>query len=165
MKVGPFLLKSLLNSSATDIVFVTAQQQLKWLLCSTLVAAQWRGDTIILAAVHGLLGLPGRCERSSLIYSLARFSFFSHCSSSYDFCASGCGGFFQCVCDFLCRNSSKFYMFVLEDRLALQAIDDGVISIAFSASNSSTDTSDLPRSKSLVRVALPARVNVICSVK
>ena len=35
-----------LNSSATDIVFVTAQaRQLKQQLRGALVAAQWRGDT------------------------------------------------------------------------------------------------------------------------
>ena len=47
-------------------------QQLKQQLHSTLVAAQWRGDTALtlLAAVHGLLGLPGRCARSCL-HSLA----------------------------------------------------------------------------------------------
>ena len=45
-------------------------QQLKQRLRGTLVAAQWRGHrlntSIALAAVHGLLGLPGRCSRSSL---------------------------------------------------------------------------------------------------
>ena len=44
-------------------------QQVKQHLLSTLVAAQWPGDTvntsIVLAAVHGLIGLPGRCARSS----------------------------------------------------------------------------------------------------
>ena len=68
-----FRFKLLLSSVATDIVLVTAlAQQLKQHLRSTLVAAQWRGDTasIVLAAVHGLLGLPGRCARSSL-HSLA----------------------------------------------------------------------------------------------
>ena len=40
------LFKLLVNSSATDIVFVTAQtQQLKQQLCSAKVAGQWRGDT------------------------------------------------------------------------------------------------------------------------
>ena len=45
-------------------------EQLKRQLRSTLVATQRRGDclntSIVLAAVHGLLGLPGRCTRSSL---------------------------------------------------------------------------------------------------
>ena len=35
------------NSSATDIVLVTAQRQLKQQLRSALVAAQWRGDTAL----------------------------------------------------------------------------------------------------------------------
>ena len=47
-------------------------QQLKQQLRSTLVAAQWRGDITFkkkkknLAAVHCLLGLPGRSARSSV---------------------------------------------------------------------------------------------------
>ena len=50
-------------------------QQLKQQLRSTLVAARWRhrlNTSIVLAAVHGLLGLLGRCPRSSL-HSLAHF--------------------------------------------------------------------------------------------
>ena len=51
-----------LNSSATDIVFMTAQaRQLKQQLRSALVAAQWRGDTafntpIVLVAVRSFSG-------------------------------------------------------------------------------------------------------------
>ena len=53
------------------VYLLTYLQQLKQQLRSTLVAAQWRGDTafntsIVLAAVRGLLGLPGRCAQSSL---------------------------------------------------------------------------------------------------
>ena len=35
---------------------------------TSLLATQWQGDTalVVLAVVHGLLGLPGRCVRSSL---------------------------------------------------------------------------------------------------
>ena len=50
-----------LNSSATDIVFVTAQaRQLKQQLRSAQVVGQWRGNTsVVLAVVHGLSGLFG----------------------------------------------------------------------------------------------------------
>ena len=68
------MLQLLLNSNVTDIVLVTllrtaVETAITWY---TIVAMQWRGDTalintsIVLAAVHGLLGLPGRCARSSL---------------------------------------------------------------------------------------------------
>ena len=45
-------------------------QQLKQQLRSTVFATQWRGPHchnifVVLAAVHGLLGLRGRCARSS----------------------------------------------------------------------------------------------------
>ena len=46
-------------------LWLCSAQHLKQQLRSTLVATQWRGDTaltfsVVLAAVHGLLGLPGR---------------------------------------------------------------------------------------------------------
>ena len=56
---------------------ICSAQQLKQQLRSTLVAVQLRGDTafntsIVLAAVQGLIRLPGRCVRSSL-HSFAAF--------------------------------------------------------------------------------------------
>ena len=58
-KLDFFCFRLFLNSSATDIAFVTAQaRQLKQQLRGALVAGQWRADTaIVQAAVHDLSGL------------------------------------------------------------------------------------------------------------
>ena len=53
------LSKLFINSSATDIVFVTVQaQQLKQQLRSAQVAGQWRGDTALTPVSYTHLTLP-----------------------------------------------------------------------------------------------------------
>ena len=72
-KVGLlFCFKLLLNGGATDIVLVTVpstavETAVAWYTSCCAMARGHRLDTsIVLAAVHGLFGLPGRCVRSSL---------------------------------------------------------------------------------------------------
>ena len=73
-----FCFKLLLNSGATDIVLVTLPSTAvekavaQYTSCCAMARGHRLNTSIVLAAVHGLLGLPGRCARSSL-HSLAPF--------------------------------------------------------------------------------------------
>ena len=77
-KVGLLLLRLLLNSSATDIVLVTLLRTaletavVQYTSCCAMARGHCRNIVAVLAAVHGLLGLPGRYARSSL-HSFAPF--------------------------------------------------------------------------------------------
>ena len=72
LKVGLLLLQLLLNNSATDIVLVTllrtaVETVTAWYTsCYAMARGHSLNTSIVLAAVHGLLGLPGRCARSSI---------------------------------------------------------------------------------------------------
>ena len=73
MKVGHFsFLKLLLNSGATDfvletaVVFVLETAVVLYTSCCAMAKGHHLNTSIVLAAVHGLLGLPGQCARSSL---------------------------------------------------------------------------------------------------
>ena len=78
LRVGLLLLRLLLNSSATDIVLVTLLRTavetafVKYTSCCAMARGHCRNIVVVLAAVHGFLGLPGRYARSSL-HSFAPF--------------------------------------------------------------------------------------------
>ena len=71
-KVGLFLLQLFLSSSATDIVLVSllrtaVETATAWYTsCCTIARGHCLNILVVLAAVHVLLGLPGRCARWSL---------------------------------------------------------------------------------------------------
>ena len=79
LRVGLLLLQLLLNSSATDIVIVTllrraVETAITWYTsCYATARGHFLNILVVLAVVHGLLGLPGRRARSSL-QSFAPFS-------------------------------------------------------------------------------------------
>ena len=79
LRVGLLLLQLLLNSSATDIVIVTllrraVETAITWYTsCYAVARGHCLNILVVLAVVHGLLGLPGRRARSSL-QSFAPFS-------------------------------------------------------------------------------------------
>ena len=72
LKAGLLLYLLLLNSSATDLVLVAllrkaVETAIAWhASCYAMARGHCLNILVVLAAVHGLLGLPGRCARSSL---------------------------------------------------------------------------------------------------